>query len=220
MLANGNLIAAGEETKGRHWTTWQDPFPKPSYLFAVVAARLDQRTDSFFTRSGPAVGPLLQTTRTIPVVFASVGDPVGDGYVANLARPGGNATGFMLFEYGMGGKWLELLKEIAPDVRRAGVIRDAAVASGIGQFGAIQALAPSLGMEVIPVNVGDAGEIERTVTAFARRPKSGLIVTGSASAASAGHRKGAKETKAHCRCNCQMVQRAGHARRVSWSARG
>jgi putative ABC transport system substrate-binding protein len=151
--------------------------------FRRYAAELIALAPDVILASGsPAVAPLLQATRTIPVVFASVGDPVGAGYVTNLARPGGNATGFMLFEYGIGGKWLELLKEIAPGVKRAGIIRDPAVASGIGQFGAIQALAPSLGMEVVPVNAGDAGEIEHTVMAFARGPKSGLIVTGSASA--------------------------------------
>ena len=109
-----------------------------------------------------------------------VADPVGAGFVDSLARPGGNATGFMLFEYSMSGKWLELLKEIAPGVTRAAVLRDPANARGIGQFGAIQAVAPSLGVEVSPVNVRDAGEIERAVAAFARAPNGGLIVTASA----------------------------------------
>ena len=140
--------------------------------FRRYAAELIALAPDVVLASGsPAVGPLLQTTRTIPIVFASVGDPVGAGYVANLARPGGNATGFMLFEYGMGGKWLELLKEIAPDVRRAGIIRDAA--SRRGRSVRRIRLWASLGMEVIPVNVGDAGEIERTVTAFARGRKMG-----------------------------------------------
>jgi len=107
-------------------------------------------------------------------------DPVGAGFVASLAHPGGNATGFTIYEYSMSGKWLELLKEIAPRVRRAGVVRDAAVASGIGQFGAVQIVAPSLGVEVTPVDLGDAGEIERGVTAFARSSNGGLIVTGAA----------------------------------------
>ena len=119
----------------------------------------------------------------MPIVFANVPDPVGAGFVDSLARPGGNATGFTQFEYGMSGKWLELLKEIAPGVTRAAVLRDPAIAAGIGQFGAIQAVAPSLGVEVSPVNVRDAGEIERAVTAFARAPNGGLIVTGSALAA-------------------------------------
>jgi putative ABC transport system substrate-binding protein len=126
------------------------------------------------------VTPLLQATRTVPIVFVNVIDPVGAGFVASLAQPGGNATGFTIFEYGMSGKWLELLKQIAPRVTRAAVLRDPAVASGIGQFGAVQAVAPSLGVELSPVDVRDVGEIERAVTAFARSGNGGLIVTGSA----------------------------------------
>src|SRR5947208_6965373 len=126
------------------------------------------------------VAPLLQATRTVPIVFVVVVDPVGAGFVASLARPGGNATGFTTFEYGMSGKWLELLKQIAPSMTRAAVLRDPAVASGIGQFGAVQAVAPSLGVELSPVDVRDAGEIERAVTAFARGLNGGLIVTGTA----------------------------------------
>jgi putative tryptophan/tyrosine transport system substrate-binding protein len=126
------------------------------------------------------VAPLLQATRTVPIVFVSVIDPVGSGFVASLAQPDGNATGFTIFEFGMSGKWLELLKQIAPGVTRAAVLRDPAVASGIGQFGAVQAVAPSLGVELSPVDVRDAGEIERAVTVFARGSNGGLIVTGSA----------------------------------------
>ncbi len=126
------------------------------------------------------VAPLLQATRTVPIVFATVIDPVGAGFVASLARPGGNATGFTIYEYGMSGKWLELLKGIAPRVTRAAVLRDPAVASGIGQFGALQAVAPSMGVELSPVDVRDAGEIERAVAAFASGLNGGLIVTGSA----------------------------------------
>ena len=128
-----------------------------------------------------SVAPLLQATRTVPIVFAIVVDPVGAGFVASLARPGGNATGFTMFEYGMSGKWLELLKQIAPGVTRAAVLRDPAIASGIGQFGAIQAVAPSLGVELSPVDVRDAPEIERAVAAFAGIPNGGLVVTGSPS---------------------------------------
>jgi putative ABC transport system substrate-binding protein len=124
------------------------------------------------------VAPLLQATRTVPIVFVTVIDPVGAGFVASLAQPGGNATGFTIFEYSMSGKWLEVLKEIAPRVTRAAVLRDPAVASGIGQFGAVQIVAPSLGVQVTPVDVRDAGEIERALTAFAHGLNGGLIVTG------------------------------------------
>jgi putative ABC transport system substrate-binding protein len=126
------------------------------------------------------VAPLLQATRTVPIVFVLVVDPVGAGFVASLAKPGGNATGFTIFEYGMSGKWLELLKEVAPGVTRAAVLRDPTIASGIGQFAAVQAVAPSLGVELSPVDVRDAGEIERAVTAFARSGNGGVIVTASA----------------------------------------
>jgi putative tryptophan/tyrosine transport system substrate-binding protein len=129
---------------------------------------------------GGGVGPLLQTTRTVPIVFTLTPDPVGAGFVDSLARPGGNATGFTNFEYGIGGKWLELLKEIAPRVTRAAVLRDPAIPAGIGQFGAIQAVAPSFGIELRPVDVRDAGEIERAVATFARSSNDGLIVTSNA----------------------------------------
>ena len=121
--------------------------------------------------------PLLDVTRTVPIVFVLPIDPVGAGFVESLARPGGNATGFLMFEYGLSGKWLELIKQIAPSVTRVAVLRDPAIASGIGQFGAIQSAAPSLGLEASPVNLRDAGEIERDISAFARSPNGGLIVT-------------------------------------------
>jgi putative tryptophan/tyrosine transport system substrate-binding protein len=126
------------------------------------------------------MAPLLQATRTVPIVFASVADPVGAGFVDSLARPGGNTTGFMAFEYGLSGKWLELLKQIAPNVTRAAVLRDPAITAGIGQFAIIQSVAPSVGVEVSSVNVRDVGEIERAVTAFARSSNGGLITTVSA----------------------------------------
>jgi putative tryptophan/tyrosine transport system substrate-binding protein len=129
---------------------------------------------------------LLQATRTVPIVFVIVVDPVGAGFVASLARPGANATGFTAFEYGLSGKWLELLKQIAPGATRAAVLRDPAIASGIGQFGAVQAVAPSLGVELSPVDVRDAPEIERAVTAFAGIENGGLVVTASPS--STAHR--------------------------------
>jgi putative ABC transport system substrate-binding protein len=125
------------------------------------------------------VAPLLHATRTVPIVFVIVIDPVGAGFVSSLARPGGNATGFLMFEYGLSAKWLELLKQIAPGVTRVAVLRDPAIASGIGQFGAIQSAAPSLRMEASPVNVRDVGEIERDITAFARSSDGGVIVTAS-----------------------------------------
>jgi putative tryptophan/tyrosine transport system substrate-binding protein len=123
------------------------------------------------------VAPLLQATRTIPIVFVIVIDPVGAGFVSSLARPGGNATGFLMFEYGLSAKWLDLIKEIAPGVTRVAVLRDPAIASGIGQFGAIASAAPSLRMEASPINVRDAGDIERDVAEFARSPNGGVIVT-------------------------------------------
>ena len=138
--------------------------------------------DVILAVGGSVVGTLLQATRTVPIVFTLTPDPVGAGFVASLARPGGNATGFTSFEYGMSGKWLELLKEIAPRVTSAALLRDPATPQGTGQFGAIQSVAPSLGLEVNPVDVRDAGEIERAVAAFARRSNCGLIVTGSSSA--------------------------------------
>jgi putative ABC transport system substrate-binding protein len=135
--------------------------------------------DVILTFGTSTMGPLLQATRTVPIVFTLVNDPVGAGFIDSLARPGGNVTGLMTTEYSIAGKWLELLKQIAPSVTRVAVLRDATTPSGIGQFGAIQAMAPSLKAEVTPVNVRDAGEIERTVAAFARSANGGLILTPS-----------------------------------------
>ena len=132
--------------------------------------------------SSGAVAPLREVTRTVPIVFAVVADPVGAGYVENLAQPGGNVTGFLGYEYTLSGKWLELLKEIAPRVTRAAVLRDSAVAAGPAQFAVIQAVAPSLGVELRPADMRNAGEIERAITAFAGSSNGGLIVTGSPSA--------------------------------------
>jgi putative ABC transport system substrate-binding protein len=130
---------------------------------------------------GTATGRLLQETRTVPIVFAIVPDPVGSGFVASLSRPGGNATGFLQFEYGLSGKWLELLKEVRPEVTRVGVLRDSTVPAGVGQFAVIQSVAPSLSVEVSPIDVRNAAEIEREVTAFAH-PNAGLIVASSTGA--------------------------------------
>jgi putative ABC transport system substrate-binding protein len=136
--------------------------------------------DVIFATGSVTVGPLLEATRSIPIVFVLVPDPIAAGFVDSLARPGGNATGFINFEYGISAKWLELLKEVSPGVKRVGVIRDPTLAVGAGQFGAMQSVAPSLGVELSPLQVRDNTEIERTVTAFARTPGGGIIVTGSA----------------------------------------
>jgi putative tryptophan/tyrosine transport system substrate-binding protein len=135
--------------------------------------------DVILSHGSSTVVLLLQATRTVPIVFPAVSDPVANGFVDSLARPGGNATGFMSFEYTMAGKWLELLKQIAPGVARVAVLRDAVSPSGIAMLGVIQAMAPSLRIEVTPVNMRDAGEIERSLVAFARTPSDGLIVTPS-----------------------------------------
>jgi len=140
--------------------------------------------DVILASSSSSVAALRQATRSVPIVFAAVIDPVGAGFVANMARPGGNITGFTAFEYSLSGKWLELLKEIAPNLTRAAVIRDPALAAGIGQFAVIQAMAPpSLAVELAPIDMHDPGEIEHAITAFAREPNGGLIVTGSPLAA-------------------------------------
>ena len=136
--------------------------------------------DAILAFGASTVGPLLQETRTVPIAFPVVGDPVAAGFVESLARPGGNATGFMTFEYGMAGKWLELLKQIAPVVTRVAVLRDPAIPTGPAQFGVIQAAAPSAGMEVRTVDVRDAREIERGIAALARASNGGLIITASA----------------------------------------
>ena len=133
------------------------------------------------------MAPLLQATRTVPIVFTNIADPVGAGFVKSLSKPGGNATGFMQFEYDLSGKWLELLKQIVPSVTRAAVLRDPEITSGIGQFAVIQSVARSVGVEVSPINVRDTSEVEGAVADFARSPNGGLVVTASAPAAV--HRK-------------------------------
>ena len=139
--------------------------------------------DVILAPGSTSLGLLLQTTRTVPIVFATILDPVGAGFVESLARPGDNATGFIAFEYGLSGKWLELLKQIAPNLTRVAVLRDPAVAAGIGQFAAIQSVAPSLGVELRPIDVREANEIERAVTMFARSANAGLIVTAASGSA-------------------------------------
>jgi putative ABC transport system substrate-binding protein len=161
-------------------TRWAAGKPDAIHRYAAELAAL--APDIILAVGSATAGQLLRATRAAPIVFVLVPDPVGAGYVDSLARPGGNATGFTPFEYSMSGKWLELLKEIAPRVTRVAVLRDSAIAAGIGQFGAIQAVAPSLGMEVKPLDVRDAAEIERAVAAFARSSNAGLILTGSSQA--------------------------------------
>ena len=139
--------------------------------------------DVILGAAGSTVPALLRATRTVPIVFTQTPDPVGAGFVESLARPGGNATGFTNLEYGLSGKYLELLKEMVPNVKRAAILRDATDPAGTGQWGAIQSVAPLLGLELTPIGMGDAGEIERGLSAFARITDRGLVITGSAPAA-------------------------------------
>ena len=158
-----------------HWVTSDADIRK--YTAELVALA----PDVIVATGSPTVGPLLQATRTVPIVFVNVADPVGAGFVDSLARPGGNATGFINFEYGIGAKWLELLKKMVPGVTRIAVVRDPAITSGIGQFGAIQSVATSFGVELTPINErDDAGEVERAIAAFARGSDGGMVVVGSA----------------------------------------
>jgi putative ABC transport system substrate-binding protein len=152
----------------------------PERIRRYAAELVALAPDVILAVSSTATGPLLQATRAVPIVFVQVAEPVGAGFVETLARPGGNATGFMLYEYGIGAKWLELLKEIAPGVKRVAFLQTPGTPAGPGQFGAMQASAPSLGVEMRPISVRDAEEIERAITAFARPANGGLIVAGAA----------------------------------------
>src|SRR5262245_47726743 len=153
--------------------------PDPDSIRRHAAELLALAPDIVLATFSQGVAALQQATRTVPIVFVTVVDPVGAGLVDSLSRPGGYTTGFTLFEYGLSGKWLELLKEIAPRVTRAAVLRDPTTAAGGGQLGAIQGAAATLGVELSPVGVRDPGEIERGITAFARGPNDGLVVTTS-----------------------------------------
>jgi ABC-type uncharacterized transport system substrate-binding protein len=177
VLALAQALAQSGWTDGRNVhidIRWGAADPERIRRYAAELVAL--APDVVLAVGSPATGPLLQATRAIPIVFVQVADPVGAGFVASIARPGGNATGFMVYEYGIGAKWLELLKEIAPGVKRVAFLRNLATPAGSGAFGVIQASASSLGMEVSPINVRDAGEIERDMTAFARSANSALIV--------------------------------------------
>jgi putative ABC transport system substrate-binding protein len=191
--AQANMIAFVQRMQQLGWTDGSNvrldlrwAAGNPADLRKYAAELLALAPEAILASGATAAGSLLQASSTVPIVFAIVPDPVGAGFVDSLSRPGGNATGFMQFEYELSGKWLELLKQIAPAVTRAAVLRDAAITAGVGQFAIIQSVARSVGVEVSPVNIRDAAEIERGITAFARTPNSGLIVT--ASALSAVHR--------------------------------
>ena len=183
VLAFAQALAQSGWTEGRNvridirWGA-TDPERVRRYAAELVALA----PDVILAVSSAATGGLLQATRAMPIVFVLVADPVGAGFVETLAQPGGNATGFMLYEYDFGGKWVELLKEIAPGVKRVAFLRNPAIAAGAGQFAAIQTSASSLGVEVRPINVRDAGEIERAITAFAQPSNGGLIVAAGAAA--------------------------------------
>jgi putative ABC transport system substrate-binding protein len=157
-----------------HWAT-----PDATKIRQHATELAAKAPDVILTGGTSTTAPMVQATRAVPIVFATVVDPVGAGFIDSLARPGGNATGFLLYEYSLGGKWLELLKQIAPTITRVAVLRDASTASGTGQFAAIQSVAPSLKIDVVPVNMREAGDLERSIATFARSPNGGLIVAGS-----------------------------------------
>ena len=175
-----------QELQGLGWTIGRDLQIESRWAAAdtnrlrrYAAELVSLRPDVILAQTTWAAAPLQQLTETVPIVFVGATDPVGAGLVSSMSRPGGNATGFILSEYGTSGKWLELLKEIAPYLKRAAVLRDSTIAAGIGQLGAIQSVAPSLGVELTAVGLRDAAEIESTISAFARTPNGGLIVTAS-----------------------------------------
>jgi putative ABC transport system substrate-binding protein len=173
-LAQLNWVSGRNIEVDTHWAT------ADAAAIRRHAAELVRVAPDIIMAAGTStVGPVLELTRTIPVVFPTAVDPVGAGFVSSLARPGGNATGFLLYEYSLGSKWLELLKQMAPDVTRVAVLRDPTTPSGSGQFGAIQVMAGPAGVEVLALNISEPAQIERDIGEFARVPNGGLILTGS-----------------------------------------
>jgi putative ABC transport system substrate-binding protein len=173
-------LAQSGWTIGRNMSVdvrWATPVATEIRRHAAELAAL--APDVILTGGTSTAGPMLEATRSVPIVFATVVDPVGAGFIDSLAKPGGNATGFLLYDYNLSGKWLDLLRQIAPTITRVAVLRDAATPSGTGQFAAIQAVAPSVNLEVVPINMRDAVELERAIVAFARSPNGGLVLTGS-----------------------------------------
>ena len=174
------LERAGWVEGGNLRIDYRFPAANPEATRKYAAELVALAPDVIVSSGTASMAPLLQATRTVPIVFVNVADPVGAGFVDSLARPGGNVTGFLQFEYSLSGKWVELLKEIAPRVTRVAVLRDPTVTSGIGQFAVVQSVAPSAGMEVVPINVRDPAEIERRFAAFANSANGGVIATASA----------------------------------------
>jgi len=174
------LERAGSVEGGNLRIDYRFPAANPEATRRYAAELVALAPDVIISSGTASMAPLLQATRTVPIVFVNVADPVGAGFVDSLARPGGNVTGFLQFEYSLSGKWVELLKEIAPRVTRVAVLRDPTVTSGIGQFAVVQSVAPSAGMEVVPINVRDPAEIERRFGAFANSANGGVIATASA----------------------------------------
>jgi len=188
LAVRANLAAFLQELQRLGWSDggnarfdirWGESDPRRIRKYAAELAAL--APDVILAIGPDVVAALLDATRTVPIVFAIVPDPVGAGFVDSLAEPGGNATGFLMFEYSLAGKWLELLKEIAPKIRRVAVLRDPAITAGIGQFAVIQSVAPSVGVDLRPIDVRDPADIERAVVAFARSANGGMIVTASTS---------------------------------------
>jgi putative ABC transport system substrate-binding protein len=189
----GRLTALTEALRGLGWIDSKNlklvihrVTPRPADIRKHVTELLAERPDVVVSGGSTTTGPLLQATTNVPIVFTSAVDPVGAGFVESLAHPGGNATGFMQFDYSLSGKWLELLKQLAPSIVRAGVIRDATTPSGIAQFAVIQSVSGSVGVDIVPISVRDSGEIERGVARLARYPNAGLITSTGASVI--GHR--------------------------------